>query len=223
MREILVSKLFQELLGPRTGQIDEILENNHMPVTEFQTGILSPVEEVQFDTVRNNQVDGTIQADGGTGGTRSSVSAGYQDSSDDSEITSMVNPALHPQKTPSTMGMSFQVTCSSTPEFDICLTWARYMPTARQSPRWQRVPKYSIFTLPGNTNSVTYFDPSGNKCSKKADAVISFHIRSKVIQNGTFLISMFIVNRTTIPEDSENKSQFTIFQPQIRVEKKMGK
>ena len=47
MREILVSNLVKELLGPRTGQIDETLDSYHMPITEFTTGILSPVDEDQ--------------------------------------------------------------------------------------------------------------------------------------------------------------------------------
>ena len=98
MREILVSELFKELLGPRTGIFDEVLSSGK-PITEFQTGILSPIDEDQSDTVRTNLVDGTVQTDTSTNN-RSSTSTGFQDGNyDDSEITSMVNPSLNPQKT----------------------------------------------------------------------------------------------------------------------------
>ena len=220
MREVLVSNLFKELLGPRTGDINEIFPFGK-PVSEFQTGMLSPVEDEQLDVVRNNQVDNTIQPDVANG--RSSLTT-YQDSvSDDGDITSMVNPSLNPQKTPSTMGVSFQVECPSTPEFDVCLTWARYMPTVVAGEnRFRRDPKYAILTASVDGDPVTFFDSTGKKCQEKKDAEVSFHLKSKTIENGNFVISMFFVNCLAVPDDISNaeRQQYVIFQPQIRIVKK---
>ena len=63
MREILVSKLFQELLGPRTGDIHEILEFENNPISEFTTGILSPVTADQSNTAMDNQANNMLQPD----------------------------------------------------------------------------------------------------------------------------------------------------------------
>ena len=131
----------------------------------------------------------------------------------------MVNPALNPQKTSSSMGISFQATSDTIPEFEICLTWAKYLPTTKQSPDWKRYPRFVLLTLPGDVDSYHFFSSLGKKCSK-GDAEISFHLKSKSVGKNTFLISLFFVNRSTIPEDADNKSQFAIFQPQIRIVKK---
>ncbi|RZD35624.1 MAG: hypothetical protein CXT79_01070 [Thaumarchaeota archaeon] len=221
MREILVSKLFQELLGPRTGDVYETLNSNQLPVSEFTTGILSPKDSEQSITVMDNQADNLIPSDRAHG--ISSAASGLQgDSSDDSEITSMINPSLNPQKKPSSMGMSFQTKSSDIPEFDICLTWARYLPSSKTSPEWKRSPKYALLTIPVNLGSDHYFDSFGKKCSE-ADSEISFHVKSKNVRENIFLISLFFVNRIKIPVDWKGTdSQFHIFQPQIRVVKKDG-
>ena len=59
MREIIVSKLFQELLGPRNG-IREEFNSSESPSLEFITGILSPVETLD-ETWWSN---GTVYNDG---------------------------------------------------------------------------------------------------------------------------------------------------------------
>ena len=124
MREILVSKLFQELLGPRTGDIYETLNSNQLPLSEFTTGILSPKDGDQSKTVMDNQAENCVFSDRANG--VSSAASGVQgDSSDDSDVTSMINPSLNPEKKPSSMGMSFQAKSSDLPEYDICIAWAR--------------------------------------------------------------------------------------------------
>jgi len=221
MREILVSKLFQELLGPRTGDIYETLSFNQLPLSEFTTGILSPTDDDQSKTVMDNQAENCILSDRANG--VSSVASGLQgDSSDDSDVTSMINPSLNPEKKPSSMGMSFQAKSFDIPEFDICLTWARYLGTSKTSPEWKRSPKHALLTILGNLDSDHYFDSLGKKCSKD-DAEISFHVKSKDVGENIFLISLFFVNRTKIPADWKgSESPFYIFQPQIRVVKKDG-
>ena len=99
--------------------------------------------------------------------------------------------------------------------------------------KWKRFPKHALLTIPGNCDSVHFFNSLGKKCSKN-EAEISFHLKSKVVGDkvvgdkvvgdkvvgdNVFLISLFFVNQTQVPKD-EGESPFTIFQPQIRVVKK---
>lgn len=207
MREILVTDLVKNLLGPRNG-IRESLDFRHMPVTEFVTGILSPVEDDQSENIKNYQMEGLLP-------TVSSQSQLQDDNSDESDIVSMINPALNPQKTPSSMGISFQVECDTSPEFDICLTWAKYLPDNKTAPNWIRNPKYVLLSLPGDVEYFQCFDSLGKKCSKD-DAEISFYLKSRKIKNNSYLISMFLVNISKI-KDEDNKSKYHIFQPQIRI------
>ena len=109
MREILISKLFQELLGPRNG-ISEEFNSNESPSLEFITGILSPVEtsdETWVDTQTSSSQFPSISHQRMEG-----------DEQEEQESASL-NPSLNPQKPPSTMGLSFQAATVPSPEFKI--------------------------------------------------------------------------------------------------------
>lgn len=202
MREILVSKLFQELLGPRNG-IREEFDSNAVPSLEFITGILSPVEtpaetwidaqasSPQFPTIVHKRMEG--------------------DEQQEQESISM-NPSLNPQKPPSTMGLSFLVATVPSPEFKICLTWAKYL---KDPVNWRRFPKYVVLSVNESSDPIQYFDSSGQTC-KKDSAEISFRFKIRNVEN-TFFITMFFVNESIIPKDSRDFFSYNIFQPQIRV------
>ena len=176
MREILVSKLFQELLGPRNG-IREEFDSNAVPSLEFITGILSPVEtpaetwidaqasSPQFPTIVHKRMEG--------------------DEQQEQESISM-NPSLNPQKPPSTMGLSFLVATVPSPEFKICLTWAKYL---KDPVNWRRFPKYVVLSVNESSDPIQYFDSSGQTC-KKDSAEISFRFKIRNVEN-TFFITVF--------------------------------
>jgi hypothetical protein len=212
MREVFVSDLVKNLLGPRKG-IRESLDNQHMPISEFVTGVLAPVDDKQDKNVRDNDLEGSFPIS-------SPETRLEDDNSDEDSIVSMMNPSLNPQKTPSSMGISFQVTCDSIPEFEICLTWAKYLPDSETSPNWIRNPKYAILELSGEGDDKQYFDSSGQKCSKD-DAEISFFLKSRKMGTASFYVSMFMVNVSKIQDDRQT-SKYHIFQPQIRIITKQG-
>lgn len=202
MREILVSNLIKDLLGPRNG-IREEFNTNQMPLTEFTTGILSPK-----DTTKATVLDETPNLNG----TFPTLPLPTVDGDESEEQESIaLNPSLNPQKPSPSMGISFQVKAESSPEFKICLTWAKYL----HSSKWLRHPKYALLSLTTNSKEVQYFDSLGKKCSEDS-AEISFHFKIVPVGN-SFFVSMFLVNESRIPEDSKNFSEYHIFQPQIRI------
>ena len=139
MREILVTDLVKNLLGPRNG-IRESFDNGHMPISEFVTGVLAPVDDEQAKTQKDVEIEGSFLS----GSERSD-----EDDASDDHVVSMNNPSLNPQKTSSSMGISFQVVSDSSPEFNICLTWAKYLPDSKTTPNWIRHPKYAVFEMLG--------------------------------------------------------------------------
>ena len=211
MREILVSDLVKNLLGPRNG-IRESLDSGHMPISEFVTGVLAPVDDKQIETLKDIEIEGTFST-----GNESGIEG---EKSIDDHIVSMTNPSLDPQKTPSSMGISFQVVSDSAPKFDICLTWAKYLPDSKIAPNWIRHPQYAVFEMTGDVDGMHSFDSTGKKCSK-SDAEISFHLKSRKIGTNSFFISMFLVNDSKI-QDEKQTSKYHVFQPQIRVVCKSG-
>ena len=211
MREILITDLVKNLLGPRNG-IRESLDNGHMPISEFVTGVLAPVDDEQFKTQKDNEIEGQIS--------EGSSTSFEDDTPSDDHVVSMTNPSLNPQKTSSSMGISFQVISDSSPEFDICITWAKYLPDSETSPNWVRHPKYAVFEMSGNMDGMHHFDSTGKKCSED-EAEITFHLKSRKVGTSSFFISMFLVNDTKI-NDKKQTSKFHIFQPQIRIVCKSG-
>ncbi len=212
MREILVIDLVKNLLGPRNG-IRESFDNGHMPISEFVTGVLAPVDDEQDKTQKDAEIEGSFYA-----GPETSVE---DDTSSDEHVVSMTNPSLTPQKMASSMGVSFQVVSDSLPEFKICITWAKYLPDSKTDPNWVRHPKYAVFEMSGDVDGIHHFDSTGKKCSSKNDAEITFHLKSRKIGTTSFFVSMFLVNDTKI-QDEKQTSKFHIFQPQIRVVCKSG-
>lgn len=212
MRDILVTDLVKNLLGPRNG-IQESFDSGHMPISEFVTGVLAPVDDEQSKTQKDVELEGLVST-----GTASSFEG---DASSDDHVVSMTNPSLNPQKTSSSMGISFQVTTDSSPEFDLCITWAKYLPDSQTSPNWIRHPKFAIFEMSGDVDGTLSFDSSGQKTTSKENTEITFHLKTRKVGTNSFFISVFLVNDTKITDDKQT-SKFHIFQPQIRIVCKSG-
>ena len=102
MREIFVSELVREMLGPRRGVngIRETLDRS--PMAEFMTGILSPIMAGDMDPDRESTIpDAPI----------GQSTRGEEDSAapDEGGVFTVQSPSLDPGKIPSTMGISFRV------------------------------------------------------------------------------------------------------------------
>ena len=221
MREILVTDLVKNLLGPRGG-VRESLDNEHLPLSEYITGVLAPKTDVdqEYDnTLSQIPKDVEIEAeDYSLGQLVSTKDSDYDDGELDEGINSMINPTINPHKIPSTMGISFYAKSNSILKFNICLTWATYVPDSNKKPKiWNRHPKYCIFEITGSNDDTKYFDSDGKLCSKNKSE-LSFHLKISNMKDNSFFVSMFLVNRKKYVRKLSTTSH--IFQPQIRVLKK---
>jgi Helicase conserved C-terminal domain len=214
MREIFVSQLVKEVLGPRGG-LHEILESN--PISEYITGILSPIPEesnlipVGIDDAATLPIDISTASD----------EEGNID--EDVEISALLSPALDPKRIPSTMGISFFVrtTTQSIPKIRVCLTWARYYKSVQGKSSWKRNPRHAILDIDLDSDSVTFFDPLGKKIDQQ-NAEISFHSLSRKKGNDNYFITLYFVNRMKVPKNDQPVEMHHIFQPQIRVRCETG-
>lgn len=201
MREKLVTELVKEVLGPRGG-IKEIL--NESPLSEYITGVLIPLQDVVSPEIDNEAVLPTDD-----------TSKGEEDTSDmDADTPLFFYPALDPKRRPSSMGISFLLEASGTPEIRVCLTWARYKCVEKN--KWLRMPRYSIFSLKVQSNDTLWIDESGNPAVDPSQAEISFHIFVRPLGNRYF-VSLYLVNRVLIDNEQTLDPQHCVYQPQIRV------
>jgi len=205
MREIFVTDLVKELLGPRNG-VYEVLDSTRRPITEYITGILSPRCDQQKETIQENKNSGEVS---------SIESKSYEaDHAENASTQSFLNPTLNPEKIPSSMGLSFQVSADSSPKLDVCITWARYIEDSEG--RWKRSPRYSILSIDKIGENCQHVNRSGKKCEENG-AEIQFVSRVNTLNDGkNYFISLFMINVNQIP-DAKKTSQYYIYQPQIRV------
>ena len=196
MREIFVSELVKNVLGPRNGP-DETIPTN--PAFEYVTGRLAPLSERQQDhdpwqAIPEEQT--------------SRVNRDDQYDEDTGEIHPQ-DPALDPKGTPSTMGLSFFVE-SENPKFRVCVTWARY---SANDCGWVRKPRHEIFEA-GGSDSVS---PRLLQSENSGDRIL-FHYNTEQEPEGSGAtkISMFVENQMSAKSKNE-WTQCCVFQPQIRV------
>lgn len=209
MREIFVTELVKEVLGPRDG-IREILDEN--PISEYIAGVLAPIVEKKSIPL---EIDNEAQMP--TEDTQT-----YEEETGDIDVDTppLFYPALDPKSKPSTMGLSFVIECRETPRIDVCLTWARYEEFVigegkAAKPRWKRGPRFSIFA-PEIQSTILWFDSQGNQIDDSIRAEISFHLIVKSQEENQYFVQMYIVNRIK-PKGQVITAQDHIFQPQIRV------
>ena len=211
MREIFVSELVREMLGPRRGVngIRETLDRS--PMAEFMTGILSPIMAGDVDPDRESTIpDAPI----------GQSTRGEEDSAapDEEGVFTVPSPSLDPGKIPSTMGISFRVESGEKINLKICITWARYLseqPHAiscnreerltfgsqrRDSRRWTRQPRSVIVDdVMKIIKKPAYIDSDGNLSDSQNGAEISLHAYARPRGNGKYFVSMYIVNGIQVP------------------------
>lgn len=206
MRDLFVTELVRNMLGPRNG-INEILDDRHKPISEYITGILSPVDDDQKDNIRDNIIGGNMPS------IQSSKFEGDEDG--DGLTGTMLNPSLNPEKISSAMGISFQTESSSVPKLNVCITWARYIPDSSKEPNWKRAPRFSLLELSNEGDSTIHIDAAGKK-SDESKAEISLYSKIRPLGDGKFFVNFFVVNKIKINDDKQIP-KFYIFQPQIRI------
>ena len=107
MREVLVTELVREVLGPRGGPT-ELLPLSESPLTEYLTGVLAPITPQRE---RDADADSEIPSDS---------AQEYEDEGDDTDVSAppLTLPALDPKSKPSSMGISFFVRATREPALE---------------------------------------------------------------------------------------------------------
>ena len=199
MREVFVTELAKNVLGPRNG-IRETMQRD--PLTEYVTGVLAPYERgSNFDTEQDGVLPETESREYPEDGNSERAVFG----------TRHTSPSLDPRNTPSSMGLSFFVDTDK-PRFEVCVTWSRYK---QQDKEWTRNPSRVIFGIDGSDDQTKEFDGDGKQPASDDDVEISFHYRIIRGESGR-RIQMSIVNRIRWPDDGR-RTAYCIFQPQLRV------
>tara|TARA_B100001123_G_scaffold76715_1_gene86667 strand:- start:2806 stop:8760 length:5955 start_codon:yes stop_codon:yes gene_type:complete len=211
MREIFVSELVKDILGPRDG-INEIM--HVFPKSEYLTGILQP-HEAGLETDPDDQ-----------GGEEKRGSSGEGDFDQDEDVFTLRSPSLDPKSFPSSMGLSFTTKFEGTLNFKICLTWARYKKNNADN-TYPREPHFAVLEVkhdPSDKQFFYTFDENGTQI----DGKYGVHLRGILTKtpDNQYLVSIYFVNQTEIKQTDEEKEKHEskkpkledfIFQPQIRV------
>lgn len=219
MREVLVSDLVRNLLGPRNGA-DEVIEGS--PVAEYITGVLAPADppadaDAGADADPEAELHEAIVSR--AAGPGSEIHAGGEEDADtgrDAIATSLLSPVLDPKRAPSSIGITFAVSCSGAPLLDVCVTWGRYAAVAAGLKRWKRSPRHFVTTVKLDKDIVKQIGSSGKE-SSSADAELSLHAVKRKSASGALLVSLYVVNRIRIPSGERATAAHHVFQPQIRV------
>ena len=208
MREIFVTELYKEVLGPRRG-INEVIYGS--PLLEYITGVLAPVS-YEKDIIEPDEEIINIE----------SPEINEDEMQDkDVQVPPLLSPALNPQNRPSSFGISFFIK-SETPQLDICLTWARYFKKENENNKWGRKPGYKLISYDYNKNkNIWWFNSNGVDVARDK-AEISFHILIRNIKSGIYIMNLYFVNRINKRDNGNNDNRIPsveehIFQPQIRV------
>lgn len=194
-RNDLLIELCREILGPRSG-INEILPEEQDPRIEYISGVLEPAAASSTEERIEDSVDEIIEE---TSSEEDQDSQGYVAS------PGVFSPALDPKALPRSIGISFTVeTERSTPQIEICATWARYY---LEQGGWHRHPSGFLTGL---------LDLNQPVIDQPAATGVRLHIRSVQLMRGAWRVSLFIINDTQIAGEHPTTSEY-LFQPQLRV------
>lgn len=204
MREVLVSELVKEILGPRGGP-EEVLDEN--PLSEYITGVLAPY---QHPAGRDADSESELPVDG---------AQEYEDEGDDRDVMAppLTQPGLDPRSRPSSMGLSFFLVTRIEPAVEICVTWARYVKEGNgRTQKWRRKPRRYIAPLRTDQDTVLWLDSTGAR-DQPDGAEVSLECRIQRLPNVSVHINLHLVNRLPSPSGQSVDTIQHIFQPQIRV------
>ncbi|WP_147945486.1 DISARM system helicase DrmA [Microbispora sp. CSR-4] len=202
-RDVLVEALVAEVLGPRRGPT-EVMSAEEDPLDEYIIGVLSPAK-----TVSEPELDAADEL-GGDGGAGADDDEGAESSVVTLPTTGTGLPSLNldPMTRPSSMGISMAIEAEGPPVIDICVTWARYTDDSATG-SWRRQPYGQIWrSVKCGSKSLTLTPDS--------DPAVSVRVRSRHDHQGTWQVSLFLVNDTQ-SEQRRPRSQEHVFQPQIRI------
>jgi len=195
-RDHIIIALVKEVLGPRDGS-NEILPTDQDPRDEYITGVLVPADAPRPP----NDIDADVDE-------LAEEVYGEEDQDGQGPVVALstFSPALDPKALPRSIGLSFTVECiDAAPCIEICLTWARYY---SHEQGFQRHP-FSYLT------NVVEVDQ--DNVSWDTGLNVSLQMRSRLVTDGCWRVSLFLVNTTQTSGEGRPGVDEHIFQPQIRV------
>jgi hypothetical protein len=205
MREVLVTELVKECLGPRAG-INEVL--NTSPLNEYITGVLAPHMETS-EELRDIDVDAAIPEE---------VSQEYEGETADREVDfpPLFSPPLDPKSRPTTMGLSFILEGDVSAHLHLCISWAKYSAMTRErGMSWRREPRAKVLEIRLNDpQRLTLISRGVNEANDPVELGLYKLVRSRGNQHH---VTLYLVNRISVPEGEHATAEDHIFQPQIRV------
>ena len=199
VRTALVQELQQQLLGPRDG-IHELLVEPHR---EYMTGVLAPILD---------NGDAPIQRDVDTDSDSLAGDAAEDGEDDENPVGIVVPtglaPALDPSSQPRSLGISFVVRSVNKPALKICATWARYERQEEgRGATCQRNPTHYL------TGAVWAED--GWRAAPPSEDVM-LQMRCISLEPELHRISIFFLN-TRLRHGPFPEPEDFVFQPQIRI------
>lgn len=200
MREKMIVSLFKEVYGPRNGSEEEIKAN---PWKEYITGVIIPKSwEFQEDTDPDAEIIKTGEF------------SLNEDESGDVEIDSFIPSELDPKMRPKSFGISFIVN-TEFPSFDICVTWGRYFEIGKsedkKKKKWKRNPYHKIL----KPEELSFKEE--NYIYDEDDGGIYLKIRRTPWKNGTYHITVSLVNNLNAANGKTPPISSCIFQPSMRI------
>lgn len=209
MRNILISDLYRDLLGPRDGPYETMQDD---PINEYITGVLAPkVHSVERDPDQEAELPTSVP--------ENLDPIPEDEVEDDAYIILNQQTFLDPRSRPSSMGISFCIAAQGNlpPCIQLCLCWARYFKDV-EGRTWNRMPRWFVtepITIFGNSNKKMSIDDTGREC-EDGSGEISVYIISKELASGIYYVSIYLVNEL-VNSSSCQRTTLHIFQPQIRV------
>jgi hypothetical protein len=191
-----VVDLFAEVLGPRYGSQERLLED---PRNEYVTGILRPAPHAACPQGGPDPDDEALElADGGDAGD-------YDDDDDDGAFVGHVpaSPSIDPSQLPRSIGLSL-VLAGDTPSFRLCCTWARYLPD--DDGAWVRHPDLLVT---GWLDALV----TGQRLTRPD---VEIQVETSAAPGGR-RVSVYLINAIRQAEPNRSDTREHIFQPQIRI------
>jgi hypothetical protein len=199
-RDLLVEAVVREVLGPRNGAEEELVDD---PLDEYLTGVLAPYRAASIEIDAGSDILGEDSTDADDDVDPGAVQPVWG-------LAGLPSPTTDPKARPASLGISFAVTGSIRPLIDVCCTWARYGVLA--AGRWKRQPLGDHWVAADCSMQPHRIPPS--------DSGVTIRIRSR--RDGPVSrVSIFFVNTTPVASDTVT-TQEHVFQPQIRIRLQSG-
>lgn len=196
MRDVFISELVREVLGPRDGA-EEVLSED--PYDEYLTGVIVPKNYINNEL---EEIDTELGLDSGNA----------EDDSSDIEFLSNISPALDPRSKPKSIGLSFRLE-GDDPSLKLCLTWGRYI---LENGNWKRKPDYKIIEV--KMDEIPEDRYVFKNIYRKNDGEIDLALIKKLVQNNTISVTINLINNLIpVMVKFRPDTSCCIFQPSMRI------